>query len=62
MCHPGEVMSRSRLLERVLRCDTPTESSIVDVYIHDLRSNLEKDVDDKVIRSDRGVGCAIRAD
>jgi DNA-binding response OmpR family regulator len=61
MRHPGQVMPRSQLLDRVWSYDMYTESNIVDIYIHYLRSKIDKGFDDKLIRTVRGVGYSIRA-
>ncbi len=61
MRHPGQVMPRSQLLDRVWSYDMLTESNIVDIYIHYLRTKIDKEFDDKLIRTVRGVGYAIRA-
>jgi DNA-binding response OmpR family regulator len=61
MRHPGQVMPRSQLLDRVWSYDMLTESNIVDIYIHYLRTKVDKEFDDKLIRTVRGVGYAIRA-
>jgi DNA-binding response OmpR family regulator len=61
MRHPGQVMPRSQLLDRVWSYDILTESNIVDIYIHYLRTKIDKEFDDKLIRTVRGAGYAIRA-
>ena len=61
MRHPGQVMSRSQLLDRIWSYDILTESNIVDIYIHYLRTKIHKEFDEKLIRTVRGVGYALRA-
>jgi DNA-binding response OmpR family regulator len=61
MRHPGQVMSRSQLLDRIWSYDILTESNIVDIYIHYLRTKIDKEFDEKLIRTVRGVGYALRA-
>ena len=61
MRHPGQVMPRSQLLDRVWSYDILTESNVVDIYIHYLRNKIDKGFDDKLIRTVRGVGYALRA-
>src|SRR5947207_2419115 len=60
MCHPGQVMTRSQLLDSVWSYDVLTESNVVDIYIHYLRNKIENGFDEKLIRTVRGVGYAIR--
>jgi len=62
MRHPGQVMSRSQLLDSVWSYDSVTESNVVDIYIHYLRNKIDKGFDRKLIRTVRGMGYAIRAD
>ncbi len=54
--HPGEVMSRSQILDHVWAYDYDGMSNVVDVYIGYLRRKLEKPFRSKVIRAVRGVG------
>lgn len=61
MRHPGQVLTRSQLLEQVWNYDVLTESNVVDTYIHYLRAKVDKDADVKLIRTVRGAGYAIRA-
>jgi DNA-binding response OmpR family regulator len=61
MRHPGQVMTRSQLLDRIWSYDVLTESNIVDIYIHYLRNKIDRDFDEKLIRTVRGVGYALRA-
>ncbi len=61
MRHPGQVLTRSQLLDRVWSYDILTESNVVDIYIHYLRNKIDRDFDEKLIRTVRGVGYALRA-
>ena len=60
MRHPGQVLTRSQLLELVWNYDVLTESNVVDTYIHYLRTKVDKDSELKLIRTVRGAGYAIR--
>lgn len=60
MRHAGHVMTRSRLLDTVWSYDVLTDSNVVEMYIHYLRNKIDKDFDEKLIRTVRGVGYAIR--
>jgi len=62
MRHAGQVMTRTRLLDTVWNYDVLTDSNVVDMYIHYLRTKIDKDFEVKLIRTVRGVGYAIRAD
>lgn len=61
MRHPGQVMTRSQLLDRVWSYDMLTESNVVDIYIYYLRNKIDRGFDTKLIRTVRGVGYALRA-
>jgi two-component system OmpR family response regulator len=60
MRHPGQVLSRTQLLDQVWSYDFLTESNVVDTYIHYLRTKIDKDFEPKLIRTIRGVGYSIR--
>jgi DNA-binding response OmpR family regulator len=62
MRHPGQVMTRSQLLDTVWSYDSITESNVVDIYIHYLRNKIDKGFDNKLIRTVRGTGYSIRND
>ena len=62
MRHPGQVLTRTQLLDAVWSYDAVTESNIVDIYIHYLRNKIDKGFDHKLIRTVRGMGYAIRGD
>ena len=56
MEHPGQVMTREQLLDRVWGYDYDPGSNIVDVYIGYLRKKLSN----KAIETIRGVGYRLR--
>lgn len=56
MRHPGEVVSRRRILEHVWDYDYDGLSNVVDVYVGYLRRKLERSSDCPFIRTVRGVG------
>ncbi|WP_343391544.1 response regulator transcription factor [Candidatus Amarobacter glycogenicus] len=60
MRHAGQVMTRTRLLDTVWNYDVLTDSNVVDMYIHYLRTKIDKDFEMKLIRTVRGAGYAIR--
>ncbi|MCS7294935.1 MAG: response regulator transcription factor, partial [Dehalococcoidia bacterium] len=62
MRHPGQVLTRSQLLDMVWHYDASIESNIVDTYIHYLRTKVDKDFEPKLIRTVRGAGYALRDD
>ena len=60
MSMPGQVFTRTQLLERVWGYDFDPETNLVDVNIRRLRRKLGDDADDPLIETVRGVGYRIR--
>jgi two-component system OmpR family response regulator len=56
MRRPGEVLSRSVILDHVWEYDYDRLSNVVDVYVGYLRKKLERPFSSKVIRAVRGIG------
>ncbi len=61
MRHPGQVLTRSQLLDLVWSYDMLTESNVVDTYVHYLRNKVDRNFEPKLIRTVRGAGYSIRA-
>jgi heavy metal response regulator len=61
MRHPGQVLSRTQILEHVWNYDFFTTSNVVDVYIRYLRRKIDKDFEVKLLQTVRGVGYKIEA-
>ena len=63
MRHPGQVLTRSQLLDMVWGMDAlQTESNVVDIYVHYLRNKIDKNHNKGLIRTVRGAGYALRDD
>ncbi len=60
MSHPGQVFTRSQLLDRVWSFDAQIESNVLETYIHYLRNKVDRGYPAQLIRTVRGVGYAIR--
>jgi two-component system response regulator RegX3 len=59
--HPGQVVSRDQLLERVWGYDYPGETRTVDVHVHWLRSAIEpQPATPTLVQTVRGVGYVLR--
>jgi two-component system OmpR family response regulator len=54
--HPGEVLSRARLIDHVWDMNYTGSTNIVDVYVGHLRRKLEQPFGSPLIRTVRGVG------
>ncbi|MEU6126148.1 response regulator transcription factor [Streptomyces sp. NPDC047123] len=60
LCHPGTVLGRSRIYERIWGYDFDTTSRSLDVYIGYLRQKTEQDGEPRLIHTVRGVGYTVR--
>ncbi|MGD1863687.1 MAG: winged helix-turn-helix domain-containing protein [Phormidesmis sp.] len=56
LSHPGQVLSREQLLDRVWGYDYSPGSNVVDVYVGYLRKKLGNDL----IETVRGIGYRLR--
>jgi two-component system OmpR family response regulator len=61
MRHPGQVLSRSQILEAVWEYDYDPGSNVVDVYVGYLRRKLRGSADDAPISTVRGTGYRFEA-
>ncbi len=58
--NPRQVMTRERILEKVWGYDFMGNSNIVEAYIRYLRLKLEKEGEQRLIQTVRGIGYALR--
>ncbi|MGH7902737.1 MAG: response regulator transcription factor [Candidatus Dormibacteraceae bacterium] len=56
MRHPGQVLTRERILERIWGYAADPRSNVVDIYIHYLRDKLGRERGQAMIRTVRSVG------
>ena len=49
------------IAEKVWNIDFLTDTNVVDVYINHLRKKIDKDFDEKLIHTVRGVGYILKA-
>jgi DNA-binding response OmpR family regulator len=59
MRHPGQVLSRTQIMDHVWRYDMDALSNVVDIYIHYLRGKVDKGYQHQLITTVRGVGYKI---
>jgi DNA-binding response OmpR family regulator len=59
MRHPGQVLSRTQIIDHVWRYDFDALSNVVDIYIHYLRDKIDRGVGRPLIKTVRGVGYKI---
>lgn len=60
MRHPGQVLSRTRLIEHVWDFAYEGDSNVVDVYVRYLREKIDRPLGVKVIDTVRGSGYRLR--
>ncbi len=60
--HPGQVLTKTMILEHVWSYDFDPQTNVVDVLVSRLRSKLDREFEPKVIHTVRGVGYAYRPD
>lgn len=60
MRHPGQVLTRTQILNAVWRYDTEVVSNVVDIYVHYLRSKIDEGFPRKLLHTKRGVGYVLR--
>jgi DNA-binding response OmpR family regulator len=60
LTHPKQVFTREQILEQVWGYDFMGDSNIIEVYVRYLRLKLEKDGNDRLIHTIRGVGYTLR--
>ncbi|MBX6340940.1 MAG: response regulator transcription factor [Thermomicrobiaceae bacterium] len=60
MRHPNQVLTRDLIMERVWGYDFPGESNVLEVYISNLRRQLEAGGEPRLLQTVRGAGYALR--
>lgn len=58
--HPGQVLTKTMILEHVWSYDFDPQTNVVDVLVSRLRSKIDRDFEPKVIHTVRGVGYVYR--
>lgn len=61
MRHPGQVLTRTQIVDTVWRYDLEALSNVVDIYIHYLRDKIDQGFAHPLIKTVRGVGYKIDA-
>ncbi len=59
MRHPGQVLTRTQIIDHVWRYDLDALSNVVDIYIHYLRNKVDRGFSRPLITTVRGVGYRI---
>lgn len=58
--HPGQVFTRTTLLESIWGYDFDAESNVLEVYMNFLRKKVDKGAESKLLHTVRGVGYVLR--
>jgi len=58
--HPGQVFTRTALLESIWGYDFDAESNVLEVYMNFLRKKVDKGAESKLLHTVRGVGYVLR--
>jgi len=61
MRHPGQVLTRTQIIDAVWRYDLEALSNVVDIYIHYLRDKIDQGFSRSLIKTVRGVGYRLEA-
>jgi DNA-binding response OmpR family regulator len=59
MRHPGQVLTRTQIMDHVWRYDMDALSNVVDIYIHYLRDKVDRGFAHPLLKTVRGVGYKI---
>ncbi len=62
MRHPRQVLTRSQITERIWNFDFYGDSNVIDVYIGYLRRKIDRDFDQPLLHTIRGVGYRLSAE
>ena len=60
MRNPGQILTKTMILDRVWGYDFDTQSNIIEVHVNRLRAKVDKDFSTKLIHTVRGVGYVIK--
>jgi heavy metal response regulator len=61
MRNPGQILTKTMILDRVWGYDFDTQSNIIEVHVNRLRTKVDKNFSTKLIHTVRGVGYVIKA-
>ena len=56
MRHPGQIITRTMIAEKVFDLHFDTSTNIIDVHISHLRNKIDKDFELKLLHTVKGVG------
>lgn len=56
MRHPGEIITRTMISERIFDYSFDTSTNVIDVHVSHLRNKIDKDFEPKLLHTVKGVG------
>ena len=56
MRHPGEIVTRTMISEKIFDYHFDTSTNVIDVHVSHLRSKIDKDFEPKLLHTVKGVG------
>jgi DNA-binding response OmpR family regulator len=56
MRHPGQIITRTMISEKIFDYHFDTSTNVVDVHVSHLRSKIDKDLEPKLLHTVKGVG------
>ena len=59
--NPEKVLTKSIILEKVWGYDFDPQTNVVDVLVCRLRNKIDKDFEEKMIHTHRGIGYVLKA-
>src|SRR5512146_88792 len=59
MRHPGQVLTRTQIIDHVWQYDSEALSNVVDIYVHYLRDKIDRGFSHPMLKTMRGVGYKI---
>lgn len=60
MRHPGRVLTKTLIIERIYDYNFDPQTNVIDVLVHRLRAKVDKDFPVKLIHTMRGVGYVLK--
>lgn len=60
--HPGQVLTKTMILEHVWNYDFDPQTNVVDVLVSRLRAKIDREFEPRIIHTVRGVGYVLRPD
>jgi two-component system OmpR family response regulator len=60
MRHPGQIVTRTMITEKIFDYHFDTSTNVVDVHVSHLRGKIDKDFEPKLLHTIKGVGYVLK--